>query len=39
MVSLLLVEAKIGTDTLKSNLSVSIVQNQEREINADTCKC
>ena len=38
MVSLILVEVKIGTDTLKSHLAVSIVRIQEKYINADTCK-
>lgn len=38
MVSLILVEVKIGIDPLENSLAVSIVSIQEEEINADTCR-
>lgn len=38
MVSLILVEVKIGIDPLENSLAVSVVRIQEEEINADTCR-
>lgn len=36
MVSLTLVEVKIGPDTMKSNLAISMVRIQDKQINSDT---